>query len=208
MIRRELIGEEAAGRLFGYVRVLTQAKKTGRVRITSEQLGSYTNVNPSEVRRDLSQIGKLGRRGVRYSVDRLLDELRELLFLTGASPIVLVGAGRLGEAIANSPIFADYGITIAAIVDRDPDKVGREFGHVTVSDYQQLADLVRRRKLIVGVLAVPAASAQQAASDLVAAGVKIILNYSQALLDLPVEVRVLTSNPAAQLIAALALQRG
>ena len=202
------MGEEAAGRLFGYVRVLTQAKKTGRVRIMSEELGSYTNVNASEARRDLAQIGKLGRRGVGYSVDRLLDELRELLFLTGASPIVLVGAGRLGEAIANSPIFADYGIRIAAIVDRDPDKVGRGLGHLTVSDYQQLADLVRRRKLIVGVLAVPTASAQQAASDLVAAGVKIILNYSQALLDLPVEVRVLTSNPAAQLIAALALQPG
>ena len=94
-------------------------------------------------------------------------------------------------------------LTLAAIFDRDPAKVGRRLGGVTVSDSSQLRDLVSREKIVVAVLAVPAASAQQAASDLVAAGVRIIFNYSQALLDVPAEVRVLTSNPAAQLVAAL-----
>ena len=117
----------------------------------------------------------------------------------------MLGAGRLGQAIASSPIFSGQGITIAAIFDRDPAKVGRRLGGVTVSDSSQLSDVVSRQKIVAGVLAVPAASAQQAASDLVESGVRIIFNYSEALLDVPPEVRVLTSNPAAQLVSALSL---
>ena len=150
-------------------------------------------------------MGKFGRRGVGYSVDHLLGVLGGVLFTQREHTIALVGAGRLGQAIASSPIFTEQRITIAAIFDRDPAKVGRRLGGVTVSDSAQLREVVSRDKIVVGVLAVPAASAEQAASNLVAAGVRIIVNYSQALLDVPAEVRVLTSNPAAQLVAALSL---
>ena len=150
-------------------------------------------------------MGKFGRRGVGYRVDHLLGVLGGVLFTQPEHEIALVGAGRLGQAIASSPIFIEQGITIAAIFDRNPAKVGRRLGGVTVSDSSQLRDVVSRDKIVVGVLAVPAASAQKAASDLVAAGVRIIFNYSQALLDVPPEVQVLTSNPAAQLVAALSL---
>jgi redox-sensing transcriptional repressor len=202
---RRVIGQGAAGRLSAYVRVLTEAQKVGRERISSEEISAYTRINASQIRRDLSRLGKFGRRGVGYQVDQLLVVIGEVLFSERKHTIALVGAGRLGEAIANSPIFAEQGVTLAAIFDRDPAKAGRRLGGVVVSDCSQLGEIVRRDKIVVGVLAVPAESAQQAASDLVEAGVTIIFNYSQALLKLSPQVQVLTSNPATQLVAALSL---
>ena len=187
---------------------MAQAKKTGRARITSQELAAYTGVNATQIRRDLSSFGTFGRRGIGYSVDRLLGELREILFMERKHRVVLVGAGRLGQAIANSPIFAEQGVTIATIFDRDPAKVGQQFGGVTVSDYAGLGDVILGQEIVVAVLAIPAASAQQVASDLAEAGVKIIFNYSEALLDLPDGVSVLSSNPATELVAALALGIG
>src|SRR6266566_5218529 len=101
------------------------------------------------------------------------------------------------------PIFAEHGINIAAVFDKDPEKVGRPVGHVTVSEYGRLAGIARDKNIIVGVLAVPADAAQTAADDLVAAGVKIIFNYSEALLETPADVTVHTSNPAVELLYAL-----
>jgi redox-sensing transcriptional repressor len=202
---RGAIAPGVARRLSAYARVLAQAKKDGRKRITSGEISAYTRTNATQVRRDLSGLGKFGTRGVGYRVDQLLGEIAEVLFSERKHKIALVGAGRLGEAIASSPIFADQRITLAAIFDRDPAKIGRHLGGVAVRDCSQMGEIVRREKIVVGVLAVPAASAQQAASDLVEAGVTIIFNYSEALLELPAQVQVLTSNPAVQLIAALSL---
>jgi redox-sensing transcriptional repressor len=202
---RRVIGQGVAGRLSAYVRVLTEAQKVGRERISSEEISAYTRINASQIRRDLSRLGKFGTRGVGYQVDQLLGVIGEVMFSQRKHRIALVGAGRLGQAIASSPIFADQGITLAAIFDRDSAKAGALFGGVAVSDCSQLREIVRQDKIIVGVLAVPAESAQQAASDLVEAGVTIIFNYSEALLELPPQVQVLTSNPAAQLVAALSL---
>jgi redox-sensing transcriptional repressor len=192
-----------AARLSRYLQVLTQARKMGKERISSQEISDYTNINATQIRRDLSTFGKFGKRGVGYSVDGLLGEIRRILRTQGQHNIALVGAGRLGEAIASSPIFAEHGINIAVILDKDPDKVGRTVGNVTVEEYDELAEAVRERNIVVGVLAVPAASAQSAASDLVDAGVRIIFNYSEALLDVPSEVAVHTSNPAVELLYAL-----
>jgi redox-sensing transcriptional repressor len=208
VVERTAISVGVAARLFDYLRVLTQAKKIGKTRITSSELAGYASVNPSQARRDLAGVGKFGRRGFGYTVDALLSELREVLFVQGEQRIALVGAGRLGQAIGGSPIFAEHGITIAAIFDTDPAKVGRQLGQLRVSKPAQLGEIVRQRRIAIGVLAVPAASAQQVANELVEAGVKIIFNYSEALLQLPGEILVLTSNPAAELAAALALQLG
>jgi redox-sensing transcriptional repressor len=103
----------------------------------------------------------------------------------------------------SSPIFAEHGIHIAAVVDIDPEKVGRKVGNAEVSDYRELRDLIRDKNIIVGVLAVPADNAQRAAEDLVDSGLKIIFNYSEALLDVPSDVAVHTSNPAVDLLYAL-----
>ena len=192
-----------AARLSRYLQVLTQARKMGKERISSQEIAEYTNINATQIRRDLSAFGKFGKRGVGYNIDSLLGEIRKILRTQGQHNIALVGAGRLGQAIASSPIFAEHGINIAAIFDVDPDKVGRSIGTMGVSDYSNLAATVRDKNIIVGVLAVPADGAQRVADDLVGAGVRIIFNYSEALLDVPADVQVHTSNPAVELLHAL-----
>ena len=192
-----------AARLSRYLQVLTQSKKMGKERISSQEISDYTNINATQIRRDLSGFGKFGKRGVGYNIDSLLAEIRGILRTQGQHNIALVGAGRLGQAIASSPIYAEHGINIAAVFDSDPEKVGRTIGGVTVTDTAQLPEVVRDKNIIVGVLAVPAAAAQGAVNDLVAAGVKIVFNYSEALLDVPADVAVHTSNPAIDLLYAL-----
>jgi redox-sensing transcriptional repressor len=192
-----------AARLSRYLQVLTQARKMGKDRISSQEISDYTNINATQIRRDLSAFGKFGKRGVGYNIDSLLGEIRKILRTQGQHNIALVGAGRLGQAIASSSIFAEHGINIAAVFDTDESKLGSTVGNVQVSEYAQLPDIIRDKNIIVGVLAVPAASAQAAASDLVRAGVKILFNYSEALLDVPSDVQVHTSNPAVELLYAL-----
>jgi redox-sensing transcriptional repressor len=192
-----------AARLSRYLQVLTQARKMGKERISSQEISDYTNINATQIRRDLSGFGKFGKRGVGYNIDSLVGEIRKILRTQGQHNIALVGAGRLGQAIASSPMFAEQGIHIAGVFDTDPEKLGGAIGNNAVSPYGELPGVVRDKNIIVGVLAVPAESAQRVADDLVAAGVKIIFNYSQALLDVPPDVQVHTSNPAVELLYAL-----
>ena len=201
MAERLTVG--VAARLSRYLQVLTQAKKMGKDRISSQEISDYTNINATQIRRDLSAFGKFGKRGVGYNIDSLLGEIRKILRTQGQHNIALIGAGRLGQAIASSPIFAEHGINIAAVFDTDPAKFGRTVGHVSVDEYSRLPAVVRDKNIIVGVLAVPGDNAQQAANDLVQAGVRIIFNYSEALLDVPPDVQVHTSNPAVELLYAL-----
>jgi redox-sensing transcriptional repressor len=199
----ERVAVGVAARLSRYLQVLAQAKKMGKERISSQEMSDYTNINATQIRRDLSAFGKFGKRGVGYSVDGLLAEIRKILRTQGQHNIALVGAGRLGQAIASSPIFAEHGINIAAVFDKDPELVGRDIGSATVLDAAMLGDVVREKSIVVGVIAVPAEAAQEATDELVDADVKIIFNYSEALLDVPADVQVHTSNPAVELLHAL-----
>jgi redox-sensing transcriptional repressor len=192
-----------AARLSRYLQVLTQARKMGKDRISSQEIAEYTNINATQIRRDLSAFGRFGKRGVGYRTEALLDEIRKILRTQGQHNIALVGAGRLGSAIASSPIFAEHGIHIAAILEADPEKVGQRVGELRVSSIDDVNRICRDRNIIVGVIAVPAAHAQDAADALIGAGVKIIFNYSEALLDTPADVVVHSSNPAAELLYAM-----
>ena len=201
MTERLTVG--VAARLSRYLQVLTQARKMGKERISSQEISEYTNINATQIRRDLSAFGRFGKRGVGYRTDALLEEIRQILRTQGQHNIALVGAGRLGSAIASSPIFAEHGITVAAVLDNDPEKVGSRIGDLAVSSMDDLVEIARERNIIVGVIAVPASSAQEVADRLVGAGAKIIFNYSEALLDVPSDVNVHTSNPAVDLLYAL-----
>src|SRR5438067_2128127 len=175
----------------------------GKDRISSQEIADYTNINATQIRRDLSTFGKFGKRGVGYNIDSLLSEIRKILRTQGQHNIALVGAGRLGQAIASSPIFAEHGINIAAVFDSDPERVDRPVGHAIVTHADEMKDVVHDKNIVVGVIAVPADSAQEVADRLVDSGVRIIFNYSEALLDVPHEVTVHTSNPAVELLHAL-----
>jgi redox-sensing transcriptional repressor len=192
-----------AARLSRYLQVLTQAKKMGKTSISSQAISEYTNVNPTQIRRDLSGFGKFGKRGVGYDIDTLIAQIRKILRTSGQHNIALFGAGNLGQAIATSGVFADHGFRISAIFDVDPDKVGQLVGDLVVRHYSELPHVVANEGIMVGVLAVPGKGAQQVADDLVAAGVKIIFNYSDALLSVPSDVTVHTSSPAVELLYAL-----
>jgi redox-sensing transcriptional repressor len=192
-----------AARLSRYLQVLTQARKMGRETISSQELSEYTHINPTQIRRDLSGFGKFGKRGVGYNVESLVGEIRKILRTSGQHNIALFGAGNLGQAIASSDIFADHGFQIVAMFDVDSEVVGSEVGSLRVRDFGELQEIVTEQEIVVGVLAVPAAAAQAVADRLVEAGVKIIFNYSEQLLQVPPEVTVHASSPAVDLLYAL-----
>ena len=192
-----------AARLSRYLQVLTQAKKMGKDTISSQELADYTHVNSTQIRRDLSGFGKFGKRGVGYNVDALVSQIRKILRTAGQHNIALFGAGHLGKAIAGSDVFADHGFRIVAMFDADPNKVGEPVGTLQVRPYSDVAQAIADEQIVVGVLAVPTDAAQRVADDLVDAGVKIIFNYSEALLQVPPEVTVHTSSPAVDLLYAL-----
>jgi redox-sensing transcriptional repressor len=192
-----------AARLSRYLQVLTQARKMGKETISSQELADYTHVNSTQIRRDLSGFGKFGKRGVGYNVDSLVSQIRKILRTAGQHNIALFGAGHLGTAIATSDIFADHGFRVVAMFDVDEAKVGTRIGPLTVRRNSDLRTVVDEEEIVVAVLAVPSAAAQLLADQLADAGVKIIFNYSDALLQVPPEVTVHTSSPAVDLLYAL-----
>jgi redox-sensing transcriptional repressor len=192
-----------AARLARYLQVLTQAKKEGKETVSSQELSDWTHVNSTQIRRDLSGFGKFGKRGVGYNVDSLVSQIRKILRTAGQHNIALFGAGHLGKAIASSDIFADHGFRVVAIFDANPKKVGQKVGQQIVRAVGDLRQTVLDEDIVVAVLAVPTAAAQPLADELVEAGVKIIFNYSEALLQVPPEVTVHTSSPAVDLLYAL-----
>jgi redox-sensing transcriptional repressor len=192
-----------AARLSRYLQTLTQARKMGRETISSQELSDYTHINPTQIRRDLSGFGKFGKRGVGYNVESLVAEIRKILRTSGQHNIALFGAGHLGQAIASSDIFADHGFRIVAVFDVDQNVIGKQIGDLRVQDLSEIEQAVSDEDVVVGVLAVPASAAQGVADRLVDAGVKIIFNYSEQLLQVPPEVTVHTSSPAVDLLYAL-----
>jgi redox-sensing transcriptional repressor len=192
-----------AARLSRYLQVLTQARKMGKHTISSQELADYTHVNSTQIRRDLSGFGKFGKRGVGYNVDSLVTQIRKILRTSGQHNIGLFGAGHLGTAIATSDIFADHGFRVVAVFDSDAEKVGTTIGHLDVLPKSDLRHVIDEQDIVVAVLAVPSAAAQELADEVAEAGVKIIFNYSDALIHVPPEVTVHTSSPAVDLLYAL-----
>jgi redox-sensing transcriptional repressor len=192
-----------AARLSRYLQVLIQARKMGKDTISSKELADYTHINSTQIRRDLSGFGKFGKRGVGYHIESLVREIRKILRTSDQHNIALFGAGNLGQAIASSDIFADHGFRIVAIFDVDEEVVGTQVGDQSVRHFDDIESVVADEHVVVGVLAVPNTAAQEVADRLVEAGVKIIFNYSEQLLQVPPEVTVHTSSPAVDLLYAL-----
>ena len=197
------IPEATVGRLPLYLRALVEIAEEGGPTVSSDALAAATGVNSAKVRKDLSHLGSYGTRGVGYDVAYLLHQIRRELGLTQHWPIVIVGIGNLGHALANYRGFAERGFRTAALVDADPGKVGEEVGGLRIRPLAELPSIVREQDAAIGVIATPAAAAQAVADALVAAGIRSILNFAPAALvvpegvsvrkvDLAVEMQILT----------------
>ena len=184
------IPEATVGRLPLYLRALVEIAESGAPTASSETLANATGVNSAKVRKDLSHLGSYGTRGVGYDVAYLLHQIRRELGLTQHWPIVIVGIGNLGHALANYRGFAERGFRTAALVDADPAKVGEEVAGLRIRPIEQLAAIVREHDALIGVIATPAAAAQAVADALVAAGIRSILNFAPAALAVPEGVSV------------------
>jgi redox-sensing transcriptional repressor len=173
-----------------YLRILSEQFEANVTNISSEELAEFAGLNAAKVRKDLSYLGSYGTRGVGYDVEFLVYQIRRELGLTHDWPVVIVGAGNLGQALAGYNGFGDRGFPVGAIVDVDDAKVGSVVGGVRVRHLDELAQVVQARNISIGVIATPGSAAQQAADALVAAGVTSLLNFAPCVLGVPHGVSV------------------
>jgi redox-sensing transcriptional repressor len=179
------VPEATVARLPLYLRALTALAERGVVTVSSEELAETAGVNSAKLRKDLSYLGSYGTRGVGYEVDYLRHQISREIGLTQDWPVVIVGIGNLGHALANYAGFASRGFRVAALVDADPARAGTEVAGLRVRHVDELERLVADQNIAIAVIATPAVAAQQVCDRLVAAGVTSILNFAPALLQVP-----------------------
>lgn len=184
------IPEATVARLPVYLRALADVSVQGVVTISSERLAELAGVNAAKVRKDLSHLGSYGTRGVGYDVAYLTFQMNRELGLTEDRSVVIVGAGNLGQALANYGGFSSRGFPVLAMVDSDPNKVGSNIGGVVVRHVDDLPAIVGFSPTTIGVIATPAPVAQSVADRLVDAGVRSILNFAPVVLSVPDDVLV------------------
>jgi len=187
---RRRIPDAAVTRLPVYLQILEDLKGDTVGQLSSDQLAALAGVNAAKVRKDLSYLGSYGTRGVGYDVAYLIYQIKRELGLLHEWNVVVVGAGNLGNALANYHGFSSRGFPVAGIVDKDPDKVGKTVGGVVVRHVSELVDIVRDRDVSIGVIATPSSAAQEAADSLVAAGIRSILNFASTVLVVPEHISV------------------
>jgi redox-sensing transcriptional repressor len=184
------IPEATVARLPVYRRSLIELAQEHIPTVSSERLADMAGVNAAKVRKDLSYLGTYGTRGVGYEVQQLLYEIESKLGLTCDSPVVVVGIGNLGQALANYTGFRQRGFPVVALVDADPAKIGETVAGLVVRSIDELDAIVAENGVSIGIIATPAASAQTVADRLVAAGVRSILNFAPSVLNVPPRVPV------------------
>jgi redox-sensing transcriptional repressor len=179
------IPEATVARLPLYLRSLLEVTDEGTATISSERLAELSGVNAAKVRKDLSYLGSYGTRGVGYDVEYLLFQMSRELGLTHDWPVVIVGLGNLGHALANYAGFRDRGFPVAALVDADPKVVGTSINGITVRHIDELPDVAAVTPIAIGIVATPASAAQAVADRLIEAGVTSILNFAPTILSVP-----------------------
>ncbi len=175
-------------RLSIYSRHLNHLRDNAVETVSSEEIASGVGVSSAQVRKDLAYFGEFGTRGVGYKVDELLGHLMKILGLDQKWNVIMIGAGKLGSALATYGGFRERGFKICTILDADPAKVGEKLTDVIIEPLEALDERVKQYNINVGIVTVPAGAAQEVTDLLVAAGVKAILNFSPRVLKVPVEI--------------------
>jgi len=197
-MRYRKIPDETVRRLPQYLRAVSFLHSQGRKYVSSKELAERLHVKSPQIRKDLSYFGAFGIKGTGYPVETLLGQIRDILKLNTSQQAVLIGAGRLGKALASYPGFRLYGFDIVEVFDNSPRKIGRKIGGIEVKDVAHLGDL-GKRGIRLALLAVPADAAQAVAERLVKAGVRGILNLAPCYLKLPKRVKVVSIDIAMEL---------
>lgn len=173
-----------------YLRTLMESAAAHETTISSERLAELGGVNAAKVRKDLSYLGSLGTRGVGYDIEFLIFEISRELGLTRDWPVVIVGLGHLGHALANYKGFGARGFRVVGLVDVDDARIGEEIAGVIVRHLDDLPEIASETQPAIGVIATPATVAQDVADRLVAAGVTSILNFAPGVITVPAGVAV------------------
>ena len=193
------IPEVVINRLPVYARALSELAARGESVVSSQALGELLDVTPAQIRKDLSYFGRFGKQGRGYNVASLLAKLQEILGIDRQWRLLLVGVGRLGQAIAEYGGFGPHGFHITAAFDANPSVVGSEVGGVTVQDIEKLDSYLASNRIDIGIVAVPAQEAQIVVNKLVKAGIRAILNYAPTVIQVPDGVWVRYIDPVAVL---------
>ncbi len=183
------ISDSTVRRLSHYLRALEELERGRAGTVSSDQLAERGGTTAAQVRKDLSQFGSFGKRGLGYGVVELASRLRRILGVDRTWRVVLVGAGRIGSALFEYPDFAARGFDCVGVVDADPAKVGTRWGDITISSDTDLEAVIREREVDLVILAVPGPAAQAIAERAVVAGARGILNFA------PTQIRVADSVP-------------
>jgi len=184
------IPEATVARLPVYLRALVTLSERGIATCSSEELAAAAGVNSAKLRKDLSYLGSYGTRGVGYDVEYLRYQIAREIGLTQDWPVVIVGIGNLGHALANYSGFRSRGFRIVALLDSDPARLGEELGGMNICGFDDIESLVAEHNIAIGVIATPAASAQDVCDRLVGSGVTSILNFAPTVLSVPAGVDV------------------
>jgi len=193
------IADSTVRRLSAYLRFLEDFEQRGLTTISSNELAKRGGTTSAQVRKDLSFFGSFGKRGLGYSVPELAGRLREILGLGHEWKVIIVGAGKIGAALARHHGFRQRGFRIIAAYDQDPAVIGDDLEGVAVRDVTHLERDIRRDHPEIAVVAVPEKAAQGVADRLVRAGIKAILNFAPTQLQVPADVTVKTVNMAMEL---------
>ncbi len=202
------IPEATVARLPVYLRSLVELAASGQTTVSSDVLAELAGVNAAKVRKDLSHLGTYGTRGVGYDIDYLRFEVSRALGVANTWPVVIVGFGNLGRALANHTGFTDRGFPMVAAIDTDPEKTGSTIDGVAIHGLDRLEELVISQSIAIAVITTPAEAAQEVADRLVDAGIRSILNFAPAVLTVPDDVEVRSVDLATELqILGFHLQR-
>jgi len=184
------IPEATIVRLSVYSRFLEQADKRGIITISSGEIAEGVGVSPAQVRKDLAYFGEFGTRGVGYNVKDLLRHTLKILGLNGKWTVVVIGAGNLGSALVSYRGFRERSFDIVGVFDNDLTKIGKKLVDLEVMGTEKLEEVIREHNAKIGILTVPAVAAQEAANQLVKAGVRAILNFAPTVLSIPGDVEI------------------
>jgi len=195
------ISDSTISRLSTYYRTLSNLIDQGVETVSSEQIAEINNITSAQVRKDLSFFGSFGKRGLGYNTKDLREQIARILGLQKKWNVALVGIGNIGRALIDYAEFKKQGFIIKALFDNDPQKVGKEVGGLKIEHMDNACNVIKKQKIEIAIIAVPARVAQSVVDSLVGCGVKAFLNFAPITIKVPNEVMVKNENMSIELEA-------